>query len=103
MNPATPEPRRQTVSIMKACEIASVSRRTIYNWIKAGRLEYTRTAGGSIRIFPESLFMRTPTAAAATTNAAAAPGHPVKTRLAVRRAALNDASSVRSDGVRAVS
>jgi excisionase family DNA binding protein len=47
---------RQTVSIMKACEVVGVSRRTIYNWISAGKVEYVRTAGGSIRIFADSLW-----------------------------------------------
>jgi excisionase family DNA binding protein len=47
---------RQTVSIMKACELVGVSRRTIYNWIAAGKVEYVRTAGGSIRIFADSLW-----------------------------------------------
>jgi len=47
---------RQTVSIMKACEMVGVSRRTIYNWIAAGKVEYVRTAGGSIRIFQDSLW-----------------------------------------------
>lgn len=46
---------RQTVSIMKACEIVGVSRRTIYNWIAASKVEYLRTAGGSIRIFVDTL------------------------------------------------
>ena len=36
---------RQTVSIMKACEMVGVSRRTIYNWIAANKVEYLRTAG----------------------------------------------------------
>ena len=47
---------RQTVSIMKACEMVGVSRRTIYNWISAGKVEYVRTAGGSIRIFADTLW-----------------------------------------------
>ena len=47
---------RQTLSIMKACEAVGVSRRTIYNWISAGKVEYIRTAGGSIRIFADSLW-----------------------------------------------
>ena len=47
---------RQTVSIMKACEVVGVSRRTIYNWISAGKVEYLRTAGGAIRIFTDSLW-----------------------------------------------
>ena len=47
---------RQTLSIMKACEVVGVSRRTIYNWISAGKVEYVRTAGGSIRIFADALW-----------------------------------------------
>ena len=47
---------RQTVSIMKACELVGVSRRTIYNWIAANKVEYVRTAGGSIRIFADTLW-----------------------------------------------
>ena len=47
---------RQTISIMKACELVGVSRRTIYNWIAAGKVEYVRTAGGSIRIFVDTLW-----------------------------------------------
>ena len=31
---------RQTVSIMKACEMVGVSRRTIYNWIASGKVEH---------------------------------------------------------------
>ena len=47
---------RQTLSIMKACEVVGVSRRTIYNWISAGKVQYVRTAGGAIRIFADSLW-----------------------------------------------
>lgn len=47
---------RPTVTITKACELASVSRRTIYNWLKGGKLEFVRTAGGSIRIYADTLF-----------------------------------------------
>jgi len=47
---------RQTLSIMKACEVVGVSRRTIYNWIAANKVEYIRTAGGSIRIFADTLW-----------------------------------------------
>lgn len=34
---------RPTVSIIRACELAEVSRRTIYNWINAGKIEFKRT------------------------------------------------------------
>ena len=47
---------RKTVSIMKACQIMHVSRRSIYNWIAAGKVEYLRTAGGSIRIYADTLW-----------------------------------------------
>ncbi len=47
---------RKTISIMKACELVGVSRRTIYNWISSGKVEYVRTAGGSIRIFADTLW-----------------------------------------------
>ena len=35
---------RKTISIMKACDLVGVSRRTIYNWITNGKVEYVRTA-----------------------------------------------------------
>ena len=41
---------------MKACELVGVSRRTIYNWIASGKVEYIRTAGGSVRIFVDTLW-----------------------------------------------
>ena len=49
-------PDRKTVSIMKACELVDVSRRTIYNWIASDKVEYVRTAGGSVRIFVDTLW-----------------------------------------------
>ena len=60
---------RQTLSIMKACEVVGVSRRTIYNWISAGKVEYVRTAGGSIRIFADTLWR----------DASPAPARPAET------------------------
>lgn len=47
---------RQHVPIMRACELMGVSRRTIYNWLAAGKLQYFRTASGSIRIYVDSLY-----------------------------------------------
>ena len=47
---------REKVSIMKACELAGVTRRTIYNWLDNGKVEDIRTAGGSVRIFTDTLF-----------------------------------------------
>lgn len=51
--------RRRLVSIIHAAEILGVSRRTIYNWLALGKIEYVRTAGGQVRIFVDSL-LRTP-------------------------------------------
>lgn len=46
------------LSIQQACALARVSRRTIYNWIAAGKVKYVRTAGGAIRIFASTLFQK---------------------------------------------
>lgn len=53
---------RKTVSIPRACELVGVSRRTIYNWIAGGKVQYVRTAGGSVRIYVDTLW-REPDAA----------------------------------------
>ena len=47
---------RPTLSIAKAGELVGVTRRTIYNWIARGKVEYVRTAGGSVRIFVDTLW-----------------------------------------------
>jgi len=47
---------RKTVSINKASELVGVTRRTIYNWLSSGKLEYVRTAGGSVRIYVDTLW-----------------------------------------------
>ena len=54
---------------MKACDLVGVSRRTIYNWIASGKVEYVRTAGGSVRIFVDTLW-REPDGAAVPLTAA---------------------------------
>lgn len=48
--------KRETVSILRACEILDVSRRTIYNWLKDGKITAVRTAGGSVRIYTDTLY-----------------------------------------------
>src|SRR6059036_1710508 len=53
---ASSQVERKTISIMKACELVGVSRRTIYNWLSSGKIEYVRTAGGSVRIFVDTLW-----------------------------------------------
>ena len=50
------EPRLgRSVSLDQAAELLKVSRRTIYNRIKEGRLRTVRTLGGSQRVMLESL------------------------------------------------
>jgi excisionase family DNA binding protein len=68
------EPRLgRSVSIDQAAHLLGVSRRTIYNRIKDGRLKTIRTAGGSRRVLLESLYalgfrpQAFPTSAAAAT------------------------------------
>ena len=60
---------RKTISIMKACELVGVSRRTIYNWIASGKVEYVRTAGGSVRIFVDTLWREPETGSVQVTSA----------------------------------
>lgn len=51
------EPRLgRSVSIDQAAQLLKVSRRTIYNRIKEGRLHTIRTLGGSQRVLVESLY-----------------------------------------------
>ncbi|MDP6580054.1 MAG: helix-turn-helix domain-containing protein [Vicinamibacterales bacterium] len=54
---------------MKACELVGVSRRTIYNWIASGKVEYVRTAGGSVRIFVDTLWREPETGSVQVTSA----------------------------------
>lgn len=62
---------RTTLSIPRACEAVGVSRRTIYNWMSSGKVQYVRTAGGSVRIFEDTLWRdaHAPGAAPAATHA----------------------------------
>ena len=51
------EPRfGRSVSIDQAAQLLDVSRRTIYNRIKDGKLKTMRTAAGSRRVLMESLY-----------------------------------------------
>ena len=49
---ASSQVERKTISIMKACELVGVSRRTIYNWLSSGKIEYVRTAEPANRPHP---------------------------------------------------
>lgn len=55
-NVAPFEPRiGRSMSLEQACQILRVSRRTVYNWIREGRLQTIRTLGGSQRVLVESV------------------------------------------------
>lgn len=50
------EPRiGRSVSLDHAAELLGVSRRTIYNRIREGRLQTIRTPGGSLRVLVKSM------------------------------------------------
>lgn len=56
---ATVEPRiGRSVSLDHAAQILGVSRRTIYNHIRNGRLQTIRTLGGSQRVLLDSVQVR---------------------------------------------
>jgi len=59
------EPRiGRSISLDHAAELLGVSRRTIYNRIREGRLQTIRTLGGSQRVLVESVEeLRSPVAA----------------------------------------
>ena len=46
----------RSVSIDQAASLLNVSRRTVYNRIRDGRLQTIRTLGGSQRVLVESLY-----------------------------------------------
>ncbi len=48
------EDRTQWVDVNTFCALMAISRRSAYNWLRAGQLRYERTAGGEIRIDPSS-------------------------------------------------
>jgi excisionase family DNA binding protein len=53
----TTEPlRRETLTIEQASVAVRVSRRTIYNWMESGKIEWTSTAGGAKRIYADTLW-----------------------------------------------
>lgn len=51
--------QRTLLSIPKACQVLGVCRRTLYNWMQSGKVEYVHLPGGSRRIYADTL-TRTP-------------------------------------------
>lgn len=56
--PASSPSSRPLCTILQAAALAQVSRRTIYLWLKAGKVEWVRTAGGSVRIYRDSVLRK---------------------------------------------
>ena len=54
--PFTEQRLGRSVSILQAAHLLNLSRRTIYNRIRDGRLHTVRTLGGSQRVLVESLY-----------------------------------------------
>jgi excisionase family DNA binding protein len=50
----------RSVSLDHAAELLGVSRRTIYNRIREGRLQTIRTLGGSQRVLVDSMYAMRP-------------------------------------------
>lgn len=46
---------RPRVNTVKAAEIAGVTTRTIYNWMRLGLIEFVRTPCGGVRIYVDTL------------------------------------------------
>lgn len=49
---------RETVNIVQAADRCGVARRTVHAWVKTDKVQYVRTAGGHVRIFVDSLFVK---------------------------------------------
>lgn len=54
---------KELLTIHEVMAYAKVSRRTVYNWMRAGKLTWVETPSGNRRILAESIF-RQPAAAA---------------------------------------
>ncbi len=82
----------RSVLIDQACRLLGVSKRTVYYWIRAGRLRTVRTLGGSQRILVTSIrelaarrapVVESPLAAGADAHVFT-PDHPVSERTSWR-------------------
>lgn len=60
------------MSVNRACSLAGIGRRTLYNWMAKDKVEFIRTAGLAPRIFLDTLFR---TADTPTNNTGNANGH----------------------------
>lgn len=53
------ENQRLRVNVAQSATIAGVHRNTIYNWMRLGLIEHARTPAGHIRIYADTLMVRT--------------------------------------------
>lgn len=49
----------KTLNMSQVMQLAGVSRRTVYNWIAAGKVTVLRTAGGSPRFYEHEIVVVT--------------------------------------------
>lgn len=47
---------QRTINIQQACNLMQVSRRTVYNWMDAGKVQFVRTPSGARRIIEATLW-----------------------------------------------
>lgn len=52
----TTQIERDTLTVPQVCDRIGVSRRTVYNWMNLGKIEYCRSASGMRRVFIDTLF-----------------------------------------------
>ena len=74
----------RSVLIEQAAQLLNVSRRTVYNRIRDGRLQTVRSIGGSQRVLIESLYrlgFRPPQAYSTSASAATFAARPVRTNV----------------------
>lgn len=46
---------RKMVTIVAACKLAHVRRKKLHDWMNTGKVEWTKIAGGAIRIYLDTL------------------------------------------------
>jgi len=51
---------RALVSVRQVCQVCAVSRRTVYNWMEAGKVEYVILPSGCRRVYADTLLKAPP-------------------------------------------
>ena len=52
----SPGPHTRTLTIPQACQELCISRRTLDHWMKTGKVQFIRTAGGSRRVIASTCY-----------------------------------------------